>query len=131
MTKLNDASPGEWSMSHKKSMEERREGATYTEQTVEGMIRDNEMARRLVDNVRLKEYVGKLKEDPSALDTQVGGEWYLNCAIQPIEFIMKNDLGFCEGNAIKYICRHEQKGGALDIDKAIHYLEMLKEDLYS
>lgn len=36
---------------------------------------------------------------------QVGGDHYKNMAIQPAEFILKNDLAFCEGNVIKYICR--------------------------
>ena len=50
--------------------------------------------------------------------------------IQPAECINKNKLLFAEGNAIKYICRHSQKGGVKDIDKAIHYLEMIKERDY-
>ena len=41
----------------------------------------------------------------SALDKQVGGNHYKDFAIQPIEFIVKNNLGFIEGNVIKYICR--------------------------
>lgn len=61
----------------------------------------------------------------SATETQVGGEHYKAMAIQPIEFITKNGLGFCEGNAVKYVCRHRQKNGAEDIRKAIHYLELL------
>ena len=51
--------------------------------------------------------------------------------IQPAEFVNKNKLLFAEGNAIKYICRHSTKGGVEDIDKAIHYLEMIKERDYS
>jgi len=66
----------------------------------------------------------------AALDTQVGGSHYKEYAIQPIEFIVANNLAFCEGNAIKYICRHGTKGGVQDIDKAIHYLELLKELSY-
>ena len=50
--------------------------------------------------------------------------------IQPAEFINENKLLFAEGNAIKYICRHSLKGGIQDIDKAIHYLEMVKERDY-
>lgn len=61
----------------------------------------------------------------SATETQVGGEHYKAMVIQPIEFITKNGLGFCEGNAVKYVCRHRQKNGAEDIRKAIHYLELL------
>ena len=66
----------------------------------------------------------------SALDKQVGGSHYNEMAIQPIEFVVKNGLGFCEGNAIKYICRHAAKGGLEDLDKAVHYIELLKELKY-
>ena len=40
----------------------------------------------------------------SALDKQIGGNHYKDFLIQPIEFIVKNNLGFIEGNVIKYIC---------------------------
>ena len=66
----------------------------------------------------------------SSLLTQVGGDHYKKMLIQPSEFINKNKLLFAEGNAIKYICRHSEKGGIQDIDKAIHYLEMVKERDY-
>lgn len=62
-----------------------------------------------------------------ASDLQVGGNHYEGMSIQPSEFIYKNDLSWLEGNAIKYICRHHAKGGEQDIDKAIHYLNLLKE----
>ena len=68
------------------------------------------------------------KEDPYL--KQVSGTHYMYMEIQPAEFINKNKLLFAEGNAIKYICRHSQKGGVEDIDKAIHYLEMIKERDY-
>ena len=32
-------------------------------------------------------------------------------------------MGFCSGNAIKYIWRHEQKGGVEDLKKARWYLD--------
>ena len=66
----------------------------------------------------------------SSLLKQVGGDHYKKMTIQPAEFINKNKLFFAEGNAIKYICRHSSKGGIQDIDKAIHYLEMVKERDY-
>ena len=50
--------------------------------------------------------------------------------IQPAEFINENKLLFAEGNAIKYICRHQSKGKEQDIKKAIHYLEMILERDY-
>jgi hypothetical protein len=60
----------------------------------------------------------------SALDTQVGGDHY-KLAIQPIEYIHANKLGFIEGNIIKYATRHRSKGGAEDIRKVIHYAQLL------
>ena len=72
------------------------------------------------------------KEAMKATLKQVGGNHYKDCKIQPIEFIVGNDLTFCEGNAIKYITRHRRKGeGAKDIEKAIHYLEMILETEYN
>ena len=68
------------------------------------------------------------KENPML--KQVGGSHYMYFEIQPAEFINKNRLQFAEGNAIKYICRHPHKGGIQDIEKAIHYLEMVKERDY-
>ena len=61
---------------------------------------------------------------------QIGGSHYKDMEIQPADFINKNKLLFAEGNAIKYICRHQSKGGLQDIEKAIHYLEMIIERDY-
>jgi len=66
-----------------------------------------------------------------SLDKQVGGKHYKNMKIQPAEFINENKLLFAEGNAIKYICRHQFKGKEEDVKKAIHYLEMILERDYS
>ena len=65
-----------------------------------------------------------------SLEKQVGGNHYQNMKIQPAEFINENKLLFAEGNAIKYICRHSAKGKRQDIEKAIHYLEMILERDY-
>jgi len=55
---------------------------------------------------------------------QIGGSHYQCMVIQPSEFINKNNLPFAEGNAIKYLCRHKQKGQRKDLEKAIHYCQM-------
>lgn len=65
--------------------------------------------------------------DPTAFDKQVGGSHYKDCKIQPVEYIHANGLGFLEGNVVKYITRWKQKGGLQDLDKIIHYVQMLKE----
>lgn len=67
----------------------------------------------------------------TSLDKQHGGSHYKNFRIQPAEFINENKLLFAEGNAIKYICRHSNKGKEEDIKKAIHYLEMILERDYN
>ncbi len=56
---------------------------------------------------------------------QVGGSHYKNYKIQPVEFIIKNNIGFVEGNIIKYILRFKEKGGVQDLEKAKHYIELL------
>lgn len=63
----------------------------------------------------------------SSLQTQVGGDHYSKLAIQPVEYITKNGLGFVEGSVIKYVTRHRSKSGAEDIKKAIHFLYLLLE----
>ena len=59
-----------------------------------------------------------------AYKKQIGGDHYQSMKIQPSEFINKNNLPFAEGNAIKYLCRHKQKGQKQDLEKAIHYCQM-------
>ena len=51
--------------------------------------------------------------------------------IEPIEYINRNGLSFMEGNVVKYVSRHARKGGADDIKKAIHYLELILENEYN
>lgn len=63
-----------------------------------------------------------------ASDKQIGGSHYKDLPVQPGEYIRKNGIGWYEGNAIKYITRHKQKGGRQDIEKAIHYLELVLEE---
>ena len=63
----------------------------------------------------------------SALSKQVGGQHYKDRAIQPVQYIHANGLGFFEGNVIKYVTRWRDKNGLADIEKAKHYLELLIE----
>ena len=61
----------------------------------------------------------------------VSPDYYARYDIEPISFIMRNNIPYAEGNVIKYVLRHDMKGGAEDIDKAIRYLEMIKEEKFS
>ena len=60
-----------------------------------------------------------------SLKKQIGGNHYKKYKIQPIEFILKNNIGFCEANIIKYVLRFKEKGGVQDLEKAKHYIELL------
>jgi hypothetical protein len=59
-------------------------------------------------------------------EKQVGGNHYQS-AIQTWDYILSHDLGFLEGNVIKYITRHRKKNGMQDLEKALHYLNKLIE----
>ena len=67
------------------------------------------------------------RKEMNATDTQVGGDHYRKFKIQPTEFIHKNGIPFIEGCVIKYVVRWRDKNGIQDIDKAIHFLQLLKE----
>lgn len=67
------------------------------------------------------------KTKKSALNKQVAGNHYKNALIQPVVYIHANNLGFCEGNVVKYITRWREKGGIADLEKAKHYIELLIE----
>ena len=73
------------------------------------------------------DYVLRRSRKHDAMGNQVGGSHYKDQKIQPIEYILKNNLNFCEGNIIKYITRHRHKGKANDIRKIIHYAQLILE----
>jgi len=64
-------------------------------------------------------------KNKSPLTVQVGGDHYRKMKIQPIEFILANDIGFLEGCVIKRICRYKDKNGVEDLQKAKHEIELL------
>ena len=58
---------------------------------------------------------------------QVGGDHYKSLAIQPVEYIHANNIGYFEGNVIKYVTRWRDKNGFDDLLKAKHYIDLLIE----
>lgn len=68
-------------------------------------------------------------EPLTAFNTQVGGGHYKDMAIQPLEYIMKNGIGFPEGNIIKYVSRWRKKNGVEDLKKARHMLDFVIEQV--
>jgi len=95
----------------------------------EELIYNRTTNKESIQSMTNKELFKKATYD--SLDNQVGGKHYKQMKIQPAEFINENKLLFAEGNAIKYICRHQSKGKEEDINKAIHYLKMILERDYS
>lgn len=59
------------------------------------------------------------------LKHQEGGAHYTSMKIQPIEYIMANNIPFVEGCIIKYVSRWRNKGGVEDLKKARHFLDIL------
>ena len=63
----------------------------------------------------------------TSLSTQVAGDHYRKLKIQPVEYIHANQIGYFEGNVIKYVTRWRDKNGVTDLQKAKHYIELLIE----
>ena len=67
----------------------------------------------------------------SVYKKQIGGKHYLKYKIQPSRFVVENKLLYPEGCVIKYILRHQDKGGKQDLLKAKHFIDMIIERDYS
>ena len=63
-------------------------------------------------------------------DKQIGGTHYQKFKIQPSRFVIENKLLYPEGCVIKYILRHQDKGGKQDLEKAKHMIDMIIERDY-
>jgi len=50
---------------------------------------------------------------------------YSRWKIEPVQFMMENEIPYVEGNVIKYIMRWRYKGGLEDLHKAQEYLNIL------
>jgi len=71
-----------------------------------------------IDNVLPQEW-------DNARKRQVGGNHYSRYNIQPIDFIIDNNLDWCEANVVKYITRWRDKNGVEDLRKDMHYIQLL------
>jgi hypothetical protein len=85
------------------------------------MVKEPDMSNVLKQGEYLKEIVTRANEQ------QVGGAHYAVKAIQPWDYIIANNLGYLEGNVVKYVSRWKDKGGIEDLKKAQHYLQKLIE----
>ena len=115
MSRLNDATPEEWTRVASRGFGD----INPTPQVPLGTLSDRNTPFPATD----------IKET-KATSKQVAGDHYASQAIEPIEYTLANDLGYCEGNVVKYVTRHKLKGGKEDILKAMHYLQFILDDQY-
>ena len=78
-----------------------------------------------VEHSEQSEQPGQALNDPHV--RQVGGDHYKNLAIQPIEFATLNNLSPCQYSIVKYLTRHQLKGGLKDVQKALHFADFLQD----
>jgi hypothetical protein len=63
---------------------------------------------------------------PGTTKKSGSAHWH-NLKIQPIEYIEANNLGFHEGNIVKYISRWRTVEGLTDLEKVRWYVDRLIE----
>lgn len=63
----------------------------------------------------------------SANARQEGGEHYKTHTYETWDVILDWNLGYLDGNAVKYLSRWRLKGGVQDLKKARHYIDKLIE----
>ena len=110
---IDDATPADWDALGDKRLRSR------------GV--DTPQERSLKEMVENSEDLGLYDNPPKARDKMIGGDHYRQGGIQPIEYIYANNVGFCEGNVVKYVTRWRHKDGLKDLEKAKHYIELLME----
>ena len=55
---------------------------------------------------------------------------YYRKKIEVTDFIMEYDMGFAEGNIVKYVTRYKDKNGVEDLKKAEWYLQRLIKEIH-
>ena len=88
----------------------------------DGCFAFNDEHLKLIEACETVSEQDKTESKPyNPLIAQEGGGHYKDRGIQPLEYTMKNNLSFCEGNVVKYISRYKSKNGIEDLAKVIHY----------
>lgn len=82
------------------------------------------MEEKIIDLARRSVYYG----DPEGY--QVGGCHYKTSGMQLSEFLERNKVGFLEGNAMKYVFRHDKKNKEEDLLKAVQYIKLILKYRY-
>lgn len=82
----------------------------------------------IYQDMTLEDYFKRLQEIPNVFSKQVAGSHYQEGTIQPIDIFLSWGLDPFSANVVKYILRFPYKGKKQDIEKLIHYAEMILEN---
>lgn len=63
----------------------------------------------------------------SANDRQIAGSHYAS-KYQHWDFVLDTGMDYLAGCASKYVSRHRKKGGLVDLEKSLHYVDKLIEN---
>ncbi len=103
---------------------------TYVYGTGEEVKIDADMYSYHADDLTLVKNEVLETQAYNPLVAQEGGGHYKDRGIQPLEYTMKNNLSFCEGNVVKYVSRYKSKNGIEDLAKVIHYALLASYEVY-
>ena len=103
---------------------------TYVNVTGEEVEIDEDIYSYHADDLTLIKNEVLESKPYNPLIAQEGGGHYKDRGIQPLEYTMKNNLSFCEGNVVKYISRYKSKNGIEDLAKVIHYTLLASYEEY-
>lgn len=83
-----------------------------------------ELTSFLWDSFLIEFKESELSDSPSSEDI-INKSPHYNNGIETIDYIESHNMGFHQGNVIKYVTRYKHKGGVEDLKKAKYYLERL------
>ena len=108
-----------------KSQKQREQWRDYVEDSLKHPL-DNRHSSQVVQDHIDKENEDR-KRQPLEKEEVTNPTHYNERKMEPLDYIIANELDFLEGNIIKYITRYTYKGGVNDLLKARTYLEKLIE----
>ena len=108
-----------------KSQKQKEQWRDYVEDSLKHPL-DNRYSSQVVQDHIDKENEDR-KRQPLEKEEVTNPTHYNERKMEPLDYIIANELDFLEGNIIKYITRYTYKGGVNDLLKARTYLEKLIE----
>ena len=89
-------------------------------------VNDQENIRKIHHALEERDLLSVLRS-PLEQEEVTNPKHYNERKMEPLDYIIANELDFLEGNIVKYITRYTYKGGVNDLLKARTYLEKLIE----